>query len=188
MGAQRVIVASQDAEQRMRRYLPHANYLCLAHPELITPIPVPRSAPRAELKILILGRSTPAKGLYRLQACAVDAQQRNLPLFFRVIGDAELEMEQQPLLSFYGGYQDAELPQLIQRERPDIIFFPAQWPETYSYTLSYAMATGLPILAPQIGAFTERLTTYRDAHLFAWHLPAAQCNDLLMQIGGMYAI
>ena len=35
--------------------------------------------------------------------------------------------------------------------------FPAQWPETYSYTLSAAIDAGLPIVATRIGAFPERL-------------------------------
>ncbi|MEO9191922.1 MAG: glycosyltransferase, partial [Acetobacteraceae bacterium] len=34
---------------------------------------------------------------------------------------------------------------------------PAQWPETWSYTLSAALDAGLPIVASRIGAFPERL-------------------------------
>ena len=37
------------------------------------------------------------------------------------------------------------------------MWFPAQWPETYSYTLSAAIDAGLPIVATRIGAFPERL-------------------------------
>lgn len=179
--AERVIVASQDAEMRMRRYIPHANYLRLVHPERINPLYLPRTNPNGELKILVLGRLTAAKGLHKLAACAEDAQQRHLPVFFRVLGEAESALQQERL-SFYGCYQDAELPQLIGRERPDIIFFPAQWPETYSYTLSYALATGLPIVAPRLGAFIERLANYPNGYLFAWDLAAALCNDLLLSI------
>src|SRR2546427_7883740 len=40
--------------------------------------------------------------------------------------------------------------------QPDLAWFPAQWPETYSYTLSACLAAGLPIVAPEIGAFPER--------------------------------
>lgn len=182
--AGRVIVASQDVEQRMRRYIPNAQYLRLPHQEWIAPLDLSPPNYSGELKVLVLGRLTAAKGLHKLAACALDAQQRNMPLFFRVIGDAACEIQQQPSLplSFYGSYQDTELPQLIRRERPDIIFFPAQWPETYSYTLSYALATGLPILAPRLGVFIERLATYPSAYLFAWDLSAAQCNNLLLSI------
>ena len=41
--------------------------------------------------------------------------------------------------------------------KPHVVWFPAQWPETYSYTLSAAIDAGLPIVASRIGAFPERL-------------------------------
>ena len=37
------------------------------------------------------------------------------------------------------------------------MWFPAAWPETYSFTLSAAIEAGLPIVASEIGAFPERL-------------------------------
>ena len=56
-----------------------------------------------------------------------------------------------------GEYQDAELPALLAKVKPHVVWFPAQWPETYSYTLSAAIDAGLPIVASRIGAFPERL-------------------------------
>ncbi|MBV8573496.1 MAG: glycosyltransferase, partial [Acetobacteraceae bacterium] len=56
-----------------------------------------------------------------------------------------------------GQYEDAELPRLLARVGPHLVWFPAQWPETYSYTLDAAIAAGLPIVASGIGAFPERL-------------------------------
>jgi len=184
-GADRVIVASQDMETRMRRYIPDARYVRLSHPEPpVLAVPAPRVPPCGEFKILILGRLTPVKGLHRLEACAIDAQVRGLPLFFRVIGHADRDVRQEPEipLSFSGPYDDAELPQLIGRERPDLIFFPALWPETYSYTLSYALATRLPIVAPRLGAFSERLADYPHACLLDWDTPATEYNDLFVNL------
>lgn len=183
-GAERVIVASEDTLARMRRYVPDARYLHMAHPEPERVILVPHSPPRGELKILIIGRLSPAKGLYRLEACASDARKRGLPLYFQVIGPADWPVRQEPELplSFSGAYDDADLPVLIGRERPDAIFFPAQWPETYSYTLSYALATGLPIIAPRLGALGERLADYPGARWVAWDAPAAACNAVFMEL------
>ncbi len=182
--ADRVIVASQDMETRMRRYAPNAHYIKLPHPEPALTVPVPHAPPCGELKILVLGRLTPIKGLYRLEACAIDARLRSLPLFFRVIGHADRDVRQEPEipLSFSGPYNDIELPLLIGRERPDLIFFPAQCPETYSYTLSYALVTGLPIVAPRLGAFSERLADYPQAWLLDWDAPVTECNDLFVSL------
>jgi GT2 family glycosyltransferase/glycosyltransferase involved in cell wall biosynthesis len=183
LGADRVIVSSQDVLTRMRHYVPEARYVCLSHPEDPgSALPAPPPAWANELKIVVLGRLTPAKGLYLLEACAADAKARSLPLFFRVIGHTERELQPKSdsVLSFSGAYEDDELPLLIARERPDCVFFPAQWPETYSYTLSVAMRTGLPIIAPCLGAFIERLADYPQARLLDWDTPPAGWNDLLM--------
>ena len=45
----------------------------------------------------------------------------------------------------------------VEKIDPDAILFPAQCPETYSYTLTAAIASGLPIIATKIGSFPERL-------------------------------
>ena len=180
--ADRVIVPSQDVLERMQKYIPDGHYVLLPHPESILANSIAPGSLNGELKILVLGRLTPAKGLHRLEACAIDAQTRGLPLFFRVIGHADREIRHEPEipLSFSGPYEDAGLSVLIARERPDLIFFPAQWPETYSYTLSYALSTGLPIAAPRLGAFIERLVDYPHACLFDWDVSVSECNDLLV--------
>ncbi len=181
-GAARVIVPSHDVLTRMQSYVLDAPYVYLPHPEPeMAALPVPVSDRTGELKIVVLGRLTLAKGWHLLEACAADAEARSLPLFFRVIGHTERETQPKPdrALSFSGVYDDAELPLLIVRERPDLIFFPARWPETYSYTLSVAMRTGLPIIAPRLGAFIERLADYPQARLLDWDTSPAGWNDLL---------
>ncbi len=42
-------------------------------------------------------------------------------------------------------------------EAQHLAWFPAQWPETYSYTLSACLRARLPVVAPDIGAFGERM-------------------------------
>jgi hypothetical protein len=60
------------------------------------------------------------------------------------------------VLSVTGRYEIKDLPQLIEQIGPHLIFFPQRCPETYSYTLSEVFAAGIPVLAPEIGSFTER--------------------------------
>jgi glycosyltransferase involved in cell wall biosynthesis len=60
-------------------------------------------------------------------------------------------------ITITGRYNESEVFDLIAAEQPDIIFLPSIWPETYSYTLSIAMACGLPIAVFDIGAQAERL-------------------------------
>jgi hypothetical protein len=94
--------------------------------------------------VLVLGNLSREKGLRVVAACAADAKARGLPLTFRVLGSTTEPVAQSPEvpLSIVGQYEEAALPTLLAAEKPDVIFFPAQVPETYSYTLSVALATG----------------------------------------------
>ena len=88
-----------------------------------------------------------------------EAKALGSPLVFRLLGSTTEPIPQSPdvPLTIHGQYVDADLPLLIGAEKPDVILFPAQVPETYAYTLSVALASGLPIVASALGAFTERL-------------------------------
>ena len=66
-----------------------------------------------------------------------------------------------------GQYQDGDLQDLINEYVTDVIWYPAQWPETYSYTLSAGLASGLPLVVPNIGAFPERV----DGRAWTWINP-----------------
>jgi len=78
---------------------------------------------------------------------------------FRLIGATERHLTGMAArrLVVGGAYVDADLPVLVAEARAHVAWFPAQWPETWSYTLSAALDAGLPIVASAIGAFPERL-------------------------------
>ena len=179
VNAERVIGPSQDVIDRIKKYLPEANFVHLPHSE------------SQIIKVLVLGMMSPAKGALQLESCARDAKKRNLPLSFRVLGFPHYEKlpmgiigssEPDLPLAFSGPYSDTSLPALIASEKADIVYFPAQWPETYSYTLSAALNSKLPIVAPKLGAFIERLSNHPNAYLVEWATPPQTVNDLLLDI------
>ena len=61
---------------------------------------------------------------------------------------------------------------LIAAEQPDVLLFAAQVPETYAYTLSVALESGLPIVASALGAFPERLAGVPRSTTVPWDAPA----------------
>ena len=117
-----------------------------------------------------------------LEACVADASARGLPLHFTVLGHVDRPMAAWPAapLTIAGSYAEEKLAELIAIERPDAFLFLSQVPETYSYTLTWAMRTGLPIVATRIGAFPERLRTYRAHTLVPPDAAAATINDALL--------
>jgi len=174
-GAERVFVPSHDVERRIARYFPDLRVTMLAHAE--TPL-----APPARLtRVVTLGTLSPEKGLRVVAACAQDAQARRLPLSYRVLGAVSEPLPLQALpLQVQGEYADAALPALIAAERPDVIWFPAQVPETFSYTLSAALVADAAIVASDLGALTERLEGRPRSWLLPWNATPAEWNAALL--------
>ena len=65
-------------------------------------------------------------------------------------------------------------------ERCDVLWFPGRIPETYSYTLDVALASGLPIVASDLGAVAERLRAAGRGTLLPADAPAARWNEALL--------
>ena len=63
-------------------------------------------------------------------------------------------------------YADGELTGLLQRIRPDLALILSVVPETFSYTLSEAVAHGIPVCARPVGAFEERIEPDRSGFLY----------------------
>lgn len=206
-GAQRVFVPSMDTLERMRRYIPTANYLLLPHPE---PAPSTTSLDLSDTqpgtnrsmalprgfdppwakgrdrayKVLLLGVMNPAKGLDLLGRCARDARERHLPLEYCVLGwfMNPLHGIEQLAVSCTGPYAYSDIQTLIAAERADVLMFPFQVPETWSYTLGEGLASGLPLIASALGAIPERLAGRPDAVLLSPEATGNQWNDAIMKL------
>jgi glycosyltransferase involved in cell wall biosynthesis len=158
--AERVLCPSADARDRLRRYVPAARALLAPHEAPQGGWPAPRMAkPRRgeALRVVVIGVLAAQKGAADVIALAQTADRRRLSL--HVIGAPEdaLPSATDGRIEVTGAYAEADLAGLIARLRPHVAWFPACWPETYSYTLSAALEAGLPVVAARIGAFPERL-------------------------------
>jgi GT2 family glycosyltransferase/glycosyltransferase involved in cell wall biosynthesis len=158
--AERVICPSRDARDRIARYAPHARVLAVPHAAVTDSawrITATAPGPTEPLRIGVLGVIAQHKGLDALAAAVEAADPAQFE--FVVIGhcDPRLPRHLRHRVHETGRYDEADLPHLIKSAGLHAIWFPATWPETYSYTLSAAIDAGLPIVAPPLGAFPERL-------------------------------
>jgi len=174
--ASRVIAPSNDAAERIRAFFPRLSPVVWAHPE-----EEPRPA-RPSMRVLVPGAISPAKGLDVLATCVRDARDRGLPIHFRVLGYVARPVGEWPDLpvSVSGEYREGDLESLVALEGGDAFFFPAQCPETWSYTLSAALASGLPIVATDLGALPERLAGRANARIVRWDSAPGEMNDALL--------
>lgn len=185
--ARHVLAPSQDTASRIAGFVPGARVQAVAHTDMPAQLPPPTArtlAATAPLKIVVLGAMSAIKGADVLEAVAIEAAKRGAPVEFHLLGYGYRSLQTQPRarLTVHGGYKEEELPALLDWLQPDLAWFPAQWPETYSYTLSACLAAGLPIVAPDIGAFPERLAGRDWSWVMPWDASTAQWLDFFAQI------
>lgn len=188
--ARYVIAPSADAAARMLRFAPTSRVKVVPHTALDAyPVAYPDPDPRLlrneqALKVVVLGALSKIKGADILEEVAILAARLNVSVEFHLLGYAYRSLRTQPKarLTVHGGYEDKDLPQLLEWLQPDVVWFPAVWPETYSYTLSASLESGLPIIAPSIGAFSERLQHRNWTWLCDWQQSASQWLEFFSNV------
>ncbi len=186
-GAETCFAPSKDTANRFKAYFPTANVTTVYHENILSladaTVKLPRQ-PIDRLRVVVIGALSPMKGADLLESIALDAKRRDLPIDFVLLGYGYREMMTAPHsnLTVVGLYQEADLQRLISLYQPDMAWFPALWPETYSYTLSAAIQAGLPIVAPNIGAFQERLYQRKYTWIVPWDISEYKLNDLFLEL------
>ncbi|WP_241308642.1 glycosyltransferase, partial [Burkholderia cenocepacia] len=180
---ERVVFPSHSTFALFERFFEVRNALLAYHPEDIAQQDRPHRpfTPKKTYTIGVLGALSREKGADLLEAAAALAASRQSKVGFTLIGYAYRPLQG---VKTTGPYESARIGELIDSASCDLIAFPALWPETYSYTLSSALASGLPIVAPSIGAFPERLAGLDKTALLP-HPPTA--DALLAAIESLLA-
>lgn len=176
-GARHVLAPSHDTARRIAGFAPAARVHAVPHTDVPTNAALPAPAPAplqpgAPLRIAVIGALSAIKGADVLEAAALEAARRNAPIEFHLLGFAYRHLQTQPRarLTVHGAYEEQDLPGLLAWLQPDLVWFPAQWPETYSYTLSAALLAGLPVAVPNLGAFAERIAGRPWSWVYDWEL------------------
>ena len=189
--ARLVLAPSHDTARRIAAFAPGARVRAVPHTDIaapdITTLPPPQASALpagAPLKVAVLGALSAIKGADLLEAVALEAAKRQASVEFHLLGYGYRHMQTQPhaRLTVHGAYQENDLPALLQWLQPDLVWFPAQWPETYSYTLSACLQAGLPVVAPDLGAFAERLAGRPWSWVVRWDMPATQWLATFVQL------
>lgn len=177
-----VLAPSRDAARRIARFVPAADVRYAPHTDMADsdhrvaqPIRQQRHK-NTPLKIVVIGALSPIKGADVLEDVAKLATSSASPVELHLLGFAYRSLSTQPRtsLTVHGAYQEDDLPALLAWLQPDVVWFPAQWPETYSYTLSACLSAGLPVVAPNLGAFGERLSNRPWTWIRPWDFTPTQ--------------
>jgi O-antigen biosynthesis protein len=162
------IAPSRWAADMLERYFPGRRADVVAHGSPDGPLARSASVPGTLAlpddgapTVAVLGAIGPDKGARRLERLVALARARGAWVRFVLIG--YMDVQHGPWQSgdarfmVHGRYEPQDLPALLAHYRVALVLYPSAGPETFSYTLSEAWASGCPVLVPPIGALEERV-------------------------------
>lgn len=162
-----VIAPSRWAAETLRRYfperridlIPHGGSAGMARPDAVaTPLALPDDGMAV---VAVLGAIGPDKGARRVERLVELTRERGLPLRWVLIGylDGGREPWQSVdgVFTMHGPYDSRALAELLDHYRVRLVAYPSVCPETFSFTLSEAWASGRPAIVPPIGALADRV-------------------------------
>jgi GT2 family glycosyltransferase len=173
----RVIVPSRDLGSRFP-LPPGIDAVFVAHPEApITPFALSR--PRKPLRVGILGAIGAHKGSREVRELAEVIELRDLPIELFIAGytDDDKVFENRSSITITGPYEKRTATALLQSLSLDFVLIPSIWPETYSFTVSEAWRSALPVMTIFEGAHSDRVV---DAQGFGYFPLTSPTPDALV--------
>ncbi|WP_227322239.1 glycosyltransferase [Acidisoma silvae] len=184
-GADNVFVPSVDVSRRMARRF--AVKPRVAQWEKGTSIPATlksvESSKGGKRRICVVGAIGQEKGFKILLDAARWVQRKGLDIEFRIVGYTcnDRALLETGCVYITGGYQEAEVISLIKAQDAAFAFFPAVWPETWSFVLSQCWEANLPVLAFDIGAPAERIRQTGGGGLIPLGLPISRLVESMLR-------
>ncbi|CAK7193565.1 hypothetical protein COMNV_01785 [Commensalibacter sp. Nvir] len=135
-------------------------------------------------KICIIGAIGAEKGFFILKKLLKDADERNLPIEFVLVGWScdDRQLLESKRIFITGPYLEDEAVALVAQQHADLAFFPNIWPETWCYTLSIAWRAGLKTVSFDMGAIAERIKSTKRGCVLPNNISIQNLNDSLLRL------
>lgn len=131
-----------------------------------------------ELRIAFIGEMSREKGS-RIVNYMIKNSSCDLKWFiFGGITDTELLSLKQNNCIKTGWYKLGELNGLLREYKINLICILSVWPETFCYTLSEALAEGIPVIATDVGALGERVRKMNCG----WTVPLERAGEEALRL------
>lgn len=162
--AQEVTVFSEASAALVATVWPEAPIVVRPH-DLLYEVPELETPQGDALVLGVLGNIAPQKGAAVVSALSRLARKGELV----IIGNMDPAFTLAAGTPVTGSYDHADVARLASRHRVTTWLVPSVWPETFCYTVHEALATGLPVLAFDLGAQGEAVRDAPNGVLL--HLP-----------------
>ncbi|WP_221795287.1 glycosyltransferase [Oceanobacter mangrovi] len=179
VSARRIFVPDVDVSKRLLRYFPLENLNVLPHIDRSADVDVVsvHGISSRKVNIAIVGSLGVHKGFYRV--CRLVGVNGGRTLNIKIIGETVNDdfLRSHGPVDIKGKFSSHQLPDLLQDI--DVVLFPGECVETYSYTLSEVIALGKRVVALDIGAIGSRLRKLGSGLLLPLSIDDA---DIITQI------
>lgn len=128
------------------------------------------------IRVATVGAIGAHKGSQVILNLARDAQARQLPISFHIVGYSDLTDDlEEAGVTETGAYKtDEEAMALLAAIDPTCVFLPSIWPETFCFALSIAFDLQRPPVVFDLGAQRDRV----EAAGFGFVVPTAMIDDV----------
>ena len=160
-GAAVVEVPSNAARRIFESEFPQVTFRVVPHADHLPDVAIAQRRERdGKVRVAVVGAIGPHKGSDVLSSLAADAKNRKLELEYVLVGysnnDALLQSFGVSITGKYNSEKDALTT--LSEIKPDLIFIPSIWPETFCYALSMALKLKIPPVVFDIGAQADRVS------------------------------
>lgn len=181
VAADRIEVFSENSRSLVVEAYPNlADRITVAPHELLHPVPkvTVRRRVGGVPVIGVLGNVGSHKGAGVLKSLSLRlAKSKEAGLV--LIGNLDPSYELASPAVVYGNYQIDEIPDLVARYGITCWLIPSIWPETFSFVTHEALATGLPVLAFDLGAQGDTVAAAERGHVVSLANGAPDLDNLL---------
>jgi hypothetical protein len=132
----------------------------------------------SHLHIGIIGGINYAKGANAIKDIADYIVNQKLNIHLSLVGEIYGDYYA-PNLKVLGRYKKDDLPEIIEKNKINLILIPSIWPETFSYVTSEAIKMKLPLMSLNIGAHGERISKYKFGRILKSLNPEEVINEAI---------
>lgn len=177
--AARIICPSYDMKKRLQSVFDDLQIDVIENPEIYKysknaipkkPYKIEKST-HATKTVGVLGMLDEKKGRESLLSVCRYCLEHKKNYRFVLFGELLPPIRELPVnLQVTGRYKEKAIVDMIRDNVIDFFWFPARWPETYSYTLSIPIRCGIPVIGTNLGAIGERIKKHGWGIVYPHHL------------------
>lgn len=174
-----IIVPSEDTKKRINKVYPKNDINVIEHGININKLDNNITLNTNEFNVAYVGVLSNHKGLRIFDKLIKKSKNSNIKYhLFGISEDKKLNMNKKNYI-YHGKYNRDNIANLLKENNINLVCFFQIWPETYSYTVSEVVASGVPILSYDIGAGAERVKKYN----FGWTIDLkSNVDDIINKI------